>query len=403
MGIADWNDGEPQAAEESGPRGDAGYLWPTSWWQRGCRVLATIEERNGMFVAGLAAGVFAEAVSFLFASSWYVDHADRFTGLSATPFAVGDIPIPYAEHRLRLLGPVIAWAVGLGGSIYGTLIPVVANFPLLALAYVFVRKRSSIQMGLVAVLLLSTTHLTMSSRTELGYHDSLVYLCVLGALLARRLPLKAVLLFLALYGDVRALLVVPFILVWPEDLGEALPPVSEIAKRAVACAVGAIVWFISARLLLMAFEYEQVLAERVTDAGLWAPVVLDDRVVPAIDPYILHLSVFMAFKAAWLFVFIPIWIIGGRNRLIAAFLAMGFAAIAVPAFVVHDVSRALGFEFPLILLGLVELWRRRPSTGLVVAGTCLAVNLASPFYHGMTWGLWVISYPLPFELIRRIF
>lgn len=403
MGTVDWNDGEPRASEESPPSGDAGYLWPTSWWQRGCRALGTIEGRRGIFVAGLAAAVLAEAVSFFFASSWYTDHADRFTGLSAAPFAVGDIPIPYAEHRLRLLGPVIAWAMGLGGSIYGTLIPVVANFPLLALAYVFVRRRSSTQMALVSVLLLSTTHLTMSSRTELGYHDSLVYLCILGALLARSLPLKALLLFLALYGDVRALLAVPFILVWPQDLSDAPPTRSEIVKRAAVCAGAAIAWFISARLLLIAFDYQQVLVERVTDAGLWAPVVLDNEVVPAIDPYILHLSVFVAFKAAWLFVFIPIWIIGQRNRLMGAFLAMAFAAVAVPAFVVHDVSRAFGFEFPLILLGFVELWRRRPSTGLTVAGTCLAVNLMSPFYHGMTWGLWVISYPLPLELIRRIF
>jgi hypothetical protein len=403
MRTAESTGEHPSPAESSFARGDEGHLWPRAWWQAGCRLLASLEQRRGIFVAGLAAAVFAESLSFLFASSWYVNHAQRFTGLSVGPFAVGDVPILYPEHRLRLLGPVIAWAVGLGGSIYGTLIPVLANFPLLALAYVFVRQRSSIQMGLLSVVLLSTTHLTMTSRTELGYHDSLVYLCCLGALMARRLPLKAVLLFLALYGDVRAVLVVPFILVWPQDPGDRIPPLPEMAKRAAVCAATAAVWFLSARGLLLAFDYEQVLVERVTDAGFFVEVEMDGEVLPAIDPYILHLSIFMAFKAAWLFVFIPMYTIGRRNRLLAAFLGAAFVAIAVPGFLVHDISRAMVFAFPLILLGFVELYRSSARTALVVAGTCLAVNLASPFYHGMTWGLWVISYPLPVELIRRIF
>ena len=356
-----------------------------------------------MFVAGLAAAVLSEGVSFLFASSWYVNHADRFTSLSVAPFAVGDIPIPYAEHRLRLLGPVIAWSLGLGGSIYGTLIPVLANFPLLALAYVFVRQRSSVQMAMASVLLLSTTHLTMTSRTELGYHDSLVYLFCLGALLAKRPFLKGILLFFALFGDIRALLVAPFIVMWPEDVSDRFPPFVVMAKRAGVCVVAAVAWIMSARMLLEFFQYDQVLLERVTDAGLLGRVEMDGEVVDPIDPYILHLSVLVAFKAAWLFVFIPLGTIVQRNRLVGAFLALAFLAVAAPAFLVHAVSRAMGFAFPLILLGLVELWRRSPSTGLVVAGTCLAVNLISPFYHGMTWGLWVISYPLPLELIRRIF
>jgi hypothetical protein len=395
--------GAAESAESSPPPSEEGYLWPRTWWQRGCRRLAAIEQRRGLFVAGLAAALLSEAVAFLFASSWYSNHAVRFTGLSIAPFAAGEVPILYPEHRLRLLGPVIAWALGLGGSLYGTLIPVLANFPLLALAYVFVRQRSSVQMGLLSVLLLSTTHLTMTSRTELGYHDSLVYLFCLGALLVRPLPLKATLLFLALYGDVRAILVAPFIVAWPEDPSDGVPPLSEMARRAAVCAITFAVWFVSARLLLHAWDYEQLLVARVSEAGLFVEVEMDGQVLNAIDPYILHLSVFVGYKAAWLFVFIPIWAVAHRSRLSAAILGAGFVGVAVPAFLVHDVSRAMGFAFPLILLGFVELYRRSARTALLVAGTCLAVNLISPFYHGLTWGLWVISYPLPVELLRRIF
>lgn len=319
------------------------------------------------------------------------------------PFAVGDVPIQYAEHRLRILGPVIAWVLGLGGSLWGTLVPVVASIPLLALVYVFVRQRSSIQMGLVSVLLLATTHLTMSSRTLLGYHDSLIYLCGLGALMTRNWSLRSVLLFLALYGDIRAVFFFPFVLIWPLDEDDGTLPIQEMAKRAAHCALVFAVWFVSARVLLQVLEYDEVLASRVTEAGWFPGPVMDGVVLDFFDPYILHLSVWVAFKAAWLFMFIPIVIVSRTNRLMATYLTMAFLAIAGPAFVVHDVSRAMAFGFPLILLGLVALWRRNPRTCLVVTGTCLAVNLTSPFYHGMTWGLWLVSYPLPVELIRRIF
>lgn len=404
MGRVDRELRDPEPIESSVSSGDSIHLWPLRWWRAGCRLLAALEARRGVFFAGLTAAVFAELVSFFFASSWYVHHAERFTGLSLAPFAIGEVPIPYAEHRLRLLGPVIAWAVGLGGSIYGTLIPVLANLPLLALAYLFVRQRSSVQMALVSVLLLATTHLTMSSRTVLGYHDSLVYLFCLGALMTKGWLLRSVLLFLALYGDVRAVLVFPFILIWPLSPDDGVPPVRQLVNRAAMCAGVLAIWAASARGLLTLFDYDRVLSDRVTGFGFLEPVVMEDgEVFDAFDPYILHLSVWVAFKAAWLFVFVPIVIIAERSRLLAAYLAMVFVGIAGAAFLVHDISRAMALGFPLILLGMTELWRRSPRAGVVLAGTCLAVNLSSPFYHGMTWGLWLINYPLPLELIRRIF
>lgn len=396
MGIAD-PAGDNQEARELAPKDECSdYLWPAALWRRACRMLVALEKHKGVFVAGLAVALFAEMVSFVFASSWYTKelYVTRFTGLSQAPFAIGEVPIPYPEHRLRLLGPVIAWAVGLGGSIRGALIPILASIPLLGLVYLFVRRRSSVQMGLVSVMLLATTHLTMTSRTILGYHDSLVYLCCLGALMTRRTLLRGSLLFLALYGDVRAVMVCPFILIWPVDADDAMPPLGEMARRAMVCVVSIALWAVSAKLLLQLFEYDQMAMDRLA-------MHMKGELMN-IKPSILHLSVFMAFKAAWLFVLVPIWMIGQRNWFWGAYLAIALIGIAGPSILVTDISRALGFCFPLILLGLVELWRRVPQTAVVAAGTCLVVNLSSPFYHGFTWGLWEISYPLPLELVRRL-
>ncbi len=376
--------------------GGADYLWPAAAWRRACRALVVLEQHKGVFVAGLAVALFAESVSFIFASTWYTDelYVSRFTGLSQAPFAIGDVPIPAAEHRLRLLGPVIAWALGLGGSVWGTVIPILASIPLLGLVYVFVRQRSSVQMGLVSVMLLATTHLTMTSRTILGYQDSLIYLCCLGALMARRPLLRGGFLFLALYGDIRAAMICPFMLIWPVNPDDAIPPLGEMARRAVVCVVSIAIWAVTARLLLQYFEYDQITADR------W-DVLMNDEIL-RINPGILHLSAFMAFKAAWPFVLVPIWTLSRRHWFWGVYLAIALIGIGGPAILVHDVSRALGFSFPLILLGLVQLWRRVPQTAEVVAGTCLAVNLASPFYHGFTFSLWESSYPLPLEILRRL-
>ena len=369
---------------------------PSALWRRACNMLDRIERRWGVFAAGLLAAVVAESLSFAFASSWYTDeiYVSRFTGLSQDPFRVGELPIPYPEHRLRLLGPVIAWALGLRG-IAGTLVPVLASLPLLGLVYVFVRRRCSVQMGLVSTLLLATTHLTMTSRTLLGYQDSLVFLCCVAALMVRRPALRGAMLFLAMFGDVRAVLVVPFLLIWPGAQDDALPPLGEMARRAMACAVAVAAWIAGANLLLHLLGYEEMSSIRLT-------MYLRGDFLKDIVPAAIPLSGFMTFKAAWLFALAGVAWMYQRHWLLGIYVTAVLLAIAGSSLLVHDFSRALAFCFPVILLGLAGSWRRDPHTCIIAAGTCLMVNLLSPFFQGLTSGLWVISYPLPLELARLI-
>lgn len=369
-------------------------LWPAALWQWASSVLVTREQRWGLFAAGLVVAVMAESLSFVVASSYYANdlYVSRFTGLSHDPFKVGPVPIPYPEHRLRLLGPVIAWVMGLEG-VTGTFVPIAANLPLLALVYTFVRPRTSVPMALAATLLLATTHLTMTSRTLLGYHDSLVYLCCMGVLVARHHALRAALLFLALYGDVRAVLICPLVVIWPTSHEQSMPRLGPALTRTLVCGVAVGLWVLSAGLLLDILQYEQAASGRLA-------LYLDGTFLEEIELGWLHLSAFMTFKSAWLFALVALWETARRSRAWGAYLVVASLGIAIPSILVHDVSRALGFFFPVILLGLVDAWRRSPAAAQIAVGVCLVVNLVTPFYHGFTFDLWEVSYPLPVELLR---
>src|SRR5262249_15231106 len=144
-------------------------------WQRIDRwfldSLERFEGRYGVLAAALITAVIAEAISILFAATIYDQHHSRFTGLSANPFAFGEVDIPYPEHRLRILGPVVAWAIGLRGKA-GAYVPIAFNIPLLMLFYVVLRHRTTRSLAVVFTLLMATTHVTMESRTLIGYHDT---------------------------------------------------------------------------------------------------------------------------------------------------------------------------------------------------------------------------------------
>ena len=383
----------PEIPSVLGPH--TSYLWPTPIWRWACGLLNTIEKYRGVFIAGLLAGLIAESLSFLFGASWYSydNYVARLTGLSPNPFKVGAVSIPYPEHRLRLLGPVIAWAIGLRGTC-GVLVPIMANIPLLALVYMFIRRKTSVQMGLAATLLMATTHLTMSSRTLLGYHDSLVYLCCMGVLLARHPLLRGGLMFLAMYGDVRAVMICPFLLIWPDGAQPGIPPLGVMVKRTLTCALAIGVWLVSAKILLHLFQYDQLATNRMQlyFAGKFFDVIKANRI---------HLSAFVAFNSAWFFLLVAVWEIGRRKWLWGGYLLMVLIGIAGPSVIVHDISRALVYCFPFILLGMVAIWRRSPQACTIATGMCLIFNLMMPTYHGFTFGLWEISYPLPLEIIRQ--
>jgi hypothetical protein len=345
-------------------------------------------------MGALVAAFLAEALSVLVAATPYFDdvQARRFLGLSNNPFAMGRVEIPFAEHRLRILGPTIAWALGLRGKC-GVVVPIAANIPMLMMFYVAVRRRADRQLALAFVALLATTHVTMTSRTLLGYHDSLVFLCLTVAMLSRSAGVCVLAFFLSLFGDPRAFLTMPLIVLWRLTEQSPRNALRFAAMNGAALAVATVLFFVLAMYLTWVFGYSQDSSDRIRRH-------LVGGFLSEIRPGFLQLSGFMTFKAGWIFPLLLVWAWAGRRPMLALIAAADLLVIMGSALLVQDVSRAMTFCFPALLLAVLALHRSAPGAVVPVTATSLLVNLISPFYHGMGAGLWVISYPLPVELAR---
>ncbi len=362
-------------------------------WQRidlrFLRLVEVAESRYGLFAAALLVAMVAETISFLFATTMDEGYHHRFTGLSVDPFARGTVPIPYPEHRLRLLGPVLAWTLGLRGLV-GTYVPIAFNVPLLMLFFLVVRRRATLPLAIVFTLLMATTHVTMSSRILLGYHDSMVFFFATLAMVCRSPWLAAMSFFLALFGDPRVALMIPLMGIWTlMDPGSERPLATSLRRVAVLVASSA-AFVLASDALLRAFEYEDSSTREIER-------YLALEFLNAMNPMYLHLSASMTFKAGWLLALMPMWLWLTRRPRVVAILAANVLTIAGLAVMVHDFSRALTFCYPLLLLGVLALEEEAPHSALTVVSTCYAINLLTPFYQGMTKGLWLVSYPLSVE------
>src|SRR5215469_9002813 len=107
-----------------------------NWQQIGpwyASAIESIEARHGSWAAAFLVGLTAEFLSFCVASSFYTGiYLYRFMPMVPNPFAAGLDIVP--EHRMRILGPTIAWLLGVRG-VGAAVIPALANIPILMILY----------------------------------------------------------------------------------------------------------------------------------------------------------------------------------------------------------------------------------------------------------------------------
>jgi hypothetical protein len=357
-------------------------------------LIEVVERRFGLIAAAFVVALAAEAISIFFAATYDAQFINRITVLAENPFAKGEIPHTHIEHRLRILGPVIAWGLGLHGMA-AAWVPVMANVPLLMLLYGMLARRLSRPTAITAVILMATTHVTMSSRMLLGYQDSLAFLLMLAAMAAPNIVLSGLFLFLGCFGDQRAIFAVPYILAWRawvDDLHGGLALQRFLVRGVFLTAVvGA--WVALSRALLHSFQIQ-------APAGIAIGTYYLGDLLRDLKPGYLQIGLFMCFKAAWIFPLVLLWMWAGKRPLLAAMLGASTLTILVLSAMITDMSRTASFCFPAVILGIVVLGRSDERRCFDMVGACLLVNLISPFYQAMNTGLWMIGYPLPVELAK---
>jgi hypothetical protein len=357
--------------------------------------IEAVDQRYGSWAAAFLVGLTAELLSFCVASSFYTGILlYRYMPLVPNPFAPGDLGL-LPEHRMRILGPTIAWLLGVRGVAAAT-IPAMANVPILMLLYRMARSLTGVPTSILVSVLMATTHLTMSSRTLLGYSDSLVFLLILGAMASRSIGFGGLCLFLAGFGDQRAVFAIPLVLVWhawrTDREGEAF---RMFFLRGLGYGLAVVAWAAASLYVAHVIQFHQQSSAAYKEFIFLRNFTLQ-------KPGYLHLSYSMTFKAAWIFPLVLIWLWAAKRPWLTLVTVGSLLLILAQSILVHDVSRGVAHCFPAVIMGMLVLAERCPERAFDIIGTCTLVNFITPFYQGTRSGLWVVSYPIVVELPRWI-
>ena len=350
--------------------------------------LARLEARSGVWAAAFVVGLVVQLASLVLYFPRHIPDRLAFTyaPLCAQPFTHEAVHEP--GIRGRILGPLMAYAVGLRGP-SGAAIPFAANLPMLACAYVLIRRRSDPGTALLSTALLSTTLATITSQTWLGYSDSLANLALIACLLVRSPIALGGLLLTGMFADERIAAAVPLVLLWHhiEDGGHWRATIT----RAAALGVAVGLWWAGNAWLLATFAHDPQGFNQLAGQALRGDFLRHHlRNLPV--------GIFYAFRWAWL---LPITLgwhwLGQRNFGRLAVLLGTMAACAGLAGLVLDMSRVMSVTFPALLLAVAcfsASWPELNRLGLLVL---LLANVATP--AGQVIGTEIVTLtPLPLSL-----
>lgn len=358
---------------------------------------ARLEARVGRaWFALLVAGV-AQLLSFTLYSYHFWDptparFVNTYAVLCRDPFTHAPVDTPQA--RQRVLGPLVAYAVGLRGE-GGQAVLVAAVFLFLAGFYLLARRRWPCEETVLLTLLMATTQTVTTSQTWLGYPDVLASAAVLACMAARRPWVFGPVLFLGMLGDERCVASAPLAALWHVAVRTDPRPARAFLARGAwaAAALGAWAGF-----------YKWVQAEYVSgmpdyDNAEFLRAHLTGRMAVHGLTY-LPGAAFEAFRTAWMFP--ALFFVGsaarGRRRFGAAVAAFTLLA-AVPGLVVIDHSRCIALCcWPVVLIGAESVRRESPGGFRSLVYAAVTLNMVTPMYDVLTDG-YFLRFPLPAALV----
>lgn len=294
---------------------------------------------------------------------------------------------PAAERamRWRVAPAWAAYLTGLRGNA-SFAFPWLGLAAWLALAATLLDRRGLPRaLTLGGVITLATTGSALAATHWLGLNDGW-YLAGLTAVVLARSPLAlAAAVLLGPWVDERFLMALPLAgccrlaledRTWRRD----------VLIAALGCAL-----YVGLRLAISLLHP----ASASTDQGFLAEVFRHLNVALTWAP----LGWFLGWRFAWLLLLaapVLVWL-GGRTRLAAALVVLGFLTLASQIFVASDHSRTAIVLLPLALLALARLESVRPAP---LAALALAfVSLVAPFAHVVFNKVTPVN-SLPFELVR---
>jgi hypothetical protein len=366
-------------------------------WTGWDRRIGQWEARLGRVGTAIAVALVVQAISFVlysyhFRPFWQFNGrlVDSYAPLCADPFT--RVPIGEPQVRHRILGPLIAYAMGLRGVSGEAVLPVAVTL-FLTLLYLFAGRWLPPASAAGVVLLLATTQAVTVSQTWLGYPDVLGHLALLVCLMTAAAWPVAPVLFLGMLGDERCLAAYPLVVGW-HFLAEAPDRRwGRAAARVAAAGAAALAWLVVYR-----FIQAEYVSPAGADNGSFVRWVLSGGALRRYLP-VVPLGIYFALRSAWLFpIMLTVAWAGRRWAVLAAFWAAVGVAIG-QGVLVADISRCVALCWPAVLIALRHLYDQNPATARHWLVAALALNLCTPLYNVVGTSI-LPSMPLPVALAR---
>jgi len=361
--------------------------------------------RSTSIIVGLTAWIFSLIVAFpgtlFYRPAFFERRYLDYVALSKSLFE-RELGEPIMAYRLTV--PFFAHWTGLT-QLWAMLVfqCVAAIATLSACFFVTARRTKSPELALPLTLALSLSFLNLPSNYGPGCMDPVTHLCAVLCLLSNRLFFTIGLTIAGTMNDERFVLAIPFLVLWHLTEENTNPTFKKACRHGAAFAAG----------LGLVVGIRHCLTKGIWGPGIDIPVVYNvmtneffTKFRPCGSPsFVLGWLVFavnalMAFR--WLWLLVASYILGSVTRFpywFRIFFICSLTAGVFSSMIVLDVSRSIGFLFPVILLAATAVGEGGVVKRISYLWKILLGMIVTPVFciNGQLPAFWL---PLPFELIR---
>jgi hypothetical protein len=356
-------------------------------------------------VAALSAGVLAWVMSNLFyaralwmplRSPTMATRYDDFIKMCGNPFARG-LSEPIVAYRVT--APTIAWLMGLRGA-SGLLVQYAAIIAMLAVTFHAMAKRTDRRLALLVTLGIAGTFAVVWPNTKPGFPDSVTHLATAIALAWSSPVVALAMTVCGALNDERFALAIPFILLWHAWSCASLSEVLKSSwRRGLGFLGGAAIVLLVRHALTVGWIGPGIEPLRVYD-------LVGGSLTRFFDPlagwreYLIN--VVMAFRWLWFMVLIAPLASPIRGARLWLYY-LGLALVIRCSASVYDVSRAITFDFPAVMLAVAWLASTQRERAVRWSLVCVVLLYLTPLFYVQngpsTFDIQLLR-PLPLSLLR---
>jgi hypothetical protein len=339
---------------------------------------------------------------------------DDFLKLCADPLA-RNLNEPIVAYRVTT--PLIANILGFGPGA-SVLIAWVALALSYATCWVALRRHTGGLFALVIVFTLSQSFYAHTSIRWLGIPDSVTLLALACCLVTKNPAVVSIATVCGMMNDERFLMAAPSLLVWwvavprlREEQSEKHPkstPLLQLCLNAWPIAAGLILGLVGT------FALRHALTVGWIGEGIQRPAIYDSMAEQPLlasgwQPYGSTWPLFLfniAFSWSWMWVYAGYLIFRGLptvNLLLSVATAAYLLGVILSTSLVIDVSRSMGFIFPLFLAGALMLYATDKQKSVKIAvGLAILMAITPGIYYG-AYGSGAVFIPYPVDWGNTMF